>query len=388
MKNLIFKLLLILALMNFTQNLSAQFGKGVQYMPRDSSFSMKFNFRMQSLYEVIYDEVSESFSSNFLIRRSRLKFGGFAYSPNVEYKVELGLSNRDISTNNEDGNGRGGSRIILDAVLKWKFSKHWTLWVGQTKLPGNRERVISSANLQFVDRSRLNSRLNIDRDAGIQLRGKFKSGDAIIKPTIAISMGEGRNITQGNFGGYDYTGRIEFLPLGDFKDYESSDLKRNSDPKLSIGVTYDYNDRAVRQGGQLGRFIRDSTGVYAENSLSTIFIDAMFKYQGISVMSEFGTKKMDKQIDGLSSDYRTGTAFNLQAGYLFKNNWEIAARYTIVRTNDEMYSSLSDENRYTFGLSRYVSDHNLKFQTDITRIEVLGSDNGRWQFRMQSEMQF
>lgn len=388
MKNTILKLLLILALMNFAQNLSAQFGKGVQYMPKDSSFSMKFNFRMQSLYVVTYDENSESFSSNFLIRRSRLKFDGFAVNPNIEYKVELGLSNRDISTNNEDGNGRGGSRIILDAVLKWKFSKHWALWVGQTKLPGNRERVISSANLQFVDRSLLNSRLTLDRDAGIQLRGKYKSGRAIIKPTLAISMGEGRNITQGNFGGYDYTAHVDFLPFGDFKDYVSSDLKRNSDPKLSIGLTYNYNDGAVRQGGQLGRFVRDSTGVYAENGLSTFFVDAMYKHNGVSIMSAFGAKTMDKQIDGLSSNFRTGTAFNVQIGYLFKSNWEVAGRYTMARSNDEVYSSLNDENQYTLGLSRYVSGHNLKFQTDITRIELPGSDNGLWQFRMQSEMQF
>ena len=38
----------------------------------------------------------------------------------------------------------------------WHFAKNWELWAGQTKLPGNVERVISSGDLQLVDRSLLN----------------------------------------------------------------------------------------------------------------------------------------------------------------------------------------------------------------------------------------
>lgn len=370
---------------------SAQFGKGVKYMPKDSSFTMKFNLRFQSLYNLTYDEASESTSSNFLIRRARLKFGGYAFKPNIQYKAEFGLSSNDISTDNEDGNTRGASRFILDAIVKWKFSKNLTLWVGQTKLPGNRERVISSANLQFVDRSRLNSRLNIDRDAGIQLRGKFKAGKSVIKPSLSVSMGEGRNITKGNFGGYCYTGHVDFLAMGEFTkkgDYIGSDIYREAKPKLAIGLTYDYNDGAIRQSGQLGKFVRDSTGVYAENTLMTYFADMMFKYNGWSVMSAFGAKSSDKNIDGLSSNFRTGSAFNFQLGYLFKCNWEVAGRYTIIRTDDETYSSLNDENRYTLGISRYVVGHNLKIQSDITRIIAPEAQDGQWRFRMQVEMQF
>ncbi len=390
MKKFLTQIIVLVILLSMTKHASAQFGKGVQYMPKDSSFTMKFNFRMQSLYEVTYDEASEETTSNFLVRRARLKFGGYAFNPKFTYKAELGLSNRDISVNKEDGNGRDAARLILDAVVKWKFAKNWTLWVGQTKLPGNRERVISSANLQFVNRSLLNSKLNIDRDAGVHLRGKFKTGNAVIKPTIAVTMGEGRNITEGNFGGYDYTAHVDFLPMGEFKskgDYDSGDLKRESKPKLSIGLTFDYNDGAVRQGGQLGSFVRDSTGIYAENSLTTFFADAIFKYNGVSIMTEFGTKTADKQIGGLSKNFNTGTAFNFQIGYLFKGNWEIAGRFTSLRKDDD-FSGLNDENQYTLGLSRYVVGHKLKFQTDITRMEFPGSENGRWQFRMQTEMQF
>ena len=59
-----------------------------------------------------------------LIRRSRLKFDGFAYSPKLKYKV-LGLSNRDIS--GASAFTSNSLRYILDAVLKWNFSGNFVL---------------------------------------------------------------------------------------------------------------------------------------------------------------------------------------------------------------------------------------------------------------------
>lgn len=369
-----------------------QFGKGISYMAKDSSFKVKFNFRMQNLFVVNYDQASDAFSSQFLVRRSRIKFDGFAFSPKLQYKAELGLSNRDISVNREDGNTRGAARIILDAVLKWKFSKNWALWAGQTKLPGNRERLISSANLQFVDRSLVNSRFNIDRDMGLQLRGKLKAGKMLILPAFAFSQGEGRNITSNNFGGFDYTARVEFLPFGKFAskgDYISSDLEREQSPKLVLAVAYDYNDGAVRQGGQLGSFVEDETGQYVENSLSTVLADLMFKYKGFSILSEFAHKTAAEQIDSTSHKFLTGSGFTAQAGYLFDKNVELAFRYTNVRKDND-YSGVSDENQYTLGVSKYVVGHSLKVQSDLT-LRDFPSDNSsdkKMQFRLQVEMQF
>jgi phosphate-selective porin OprO/OprP len=45
------------------------------------------------------------------------------------------------------------SRQILDAVLKWNFFGNFVLRLRQTKLAGNRERAVSSANLEEVNRS-------------------------------------------------------------------------------------------------------------------------------------------------------------------------------------------------------------------------------------------
>ncbi|MGB5462082.1 MAG: porin, partial [Aureibaculum sp.] len=144
-----------------------QFGKGLfNLVGKDSTYTMKIAARMQFLAVANFEE-GESGESNFLVRRARLKFDGYAFSPKLKYKMELGLSNRDISGASEFTSN--APRYILDAVIKYNFAKNFELWFGQTKLPGNIERVISSGNLQQVDRSLLNSRFNIDRDMGIQL---------------------------------------------------------------------------------------------------------------------------------------------------------------------------------------------------------------------------
>lgn len=376
-----------------------KFGKGLNFVARDTSFKLKFNARIQNLFTVEYDMgntdtlVMNRFDANFMIRRARLKFEGYAFSPDIEYKIELGLSNKDISTDKEDGLGSDASRIILDAVLKWKFGKkrNYSLWVGQTKLPGNRERVISSGSLQLVDRSLVNSKFNIDRDMGIQLRAKWTLGTIVIAPALAFSQGEGRDITAGNLGGFSYTGHLEIKPFGDFTkkgDFFGADLYREDQPKLAIGLTANYNDRAIRQGGQLGAFVKDTLGAYVENSLSNYMADLMFKFKGLSVHSEFAYRIAAQQVDFTSKNFNTGYGFNVQMGYLFKKNCELAGRFTMIRKDND-YSGLSDTNEYTFAFSRYFVGHNLKIQTDIGYAhDPTDIAEGVIRFRLQFEMQF
>ena len=355
---------------------SPKFGKGLfNLVGQDSSWTMKVGLRFQFLATSLMSE-DESPLTGFLIRRSRLKFDGYAVSPKLQYKIELGLSNRDMSgVSIYTGNT---PRYVMDAVLKYNFYQNFVLWVGQTKLPGNRERVISSANMQQVDRSILNSRFNIDRDIGFQLRHHFTISDHfVIKEIFALSQGEGRNVVTGNIGGHQYTGRIELLPMGNFTskgDYSGSDLKREQTPKLAIGVSYDHNNNAVRTRSNMGSYMVTDTGFY-ETNINTLFIDAMFKYKGFSFMAEYADRDakdpIAKNSDGtVTGDVvQVGKGINLQSGYLFKNNWEISGRYSSVEL-DESITGVMPEYQYTFGLSKFIVGHSLKVQTDVSFVDV------------------
>ncbi|NKI26687.1 porin [Arenibacter sp. 6A1] len=384
---------------SFAQDSNAPaFGKGLfNLVGKDSTFSMKIGFRMQILGIANWEEGNNNDlvdpETRFMIRRSRLKFEGFAYSPKLRYKVELGLSNRDISGASEFTSN--APRYILDAVAKWNFYENFDLWVGQTKLPGNLERVVSSANLQMVDRSLLNSRFNLDRDIGIQLRHQINVSDNfVIREKFAISQGEGRNITSANLGGYQYTSRLELLPFGTFKgDYQGGDLEREPSPKLMIGATYDFNQDAVKNRSNQGSYmtIDDESGFYSTN-ISTFFLDAMFKYNGFSFMGEYAHRDakdpLAKNSDGTltGDEVQVGSGLNLQTGYLFKKNWEVSGRYTNI-TLDQDITGKTPENQYTLGLSKYIAGHKLKVQSDISYLS-LDAGKDELMFRLQMDIHF
>ena len=384
--------LLVVALLSFSYAAHSQeisdtkFGKGlINFVAKDSSFSVKFAPRIQGRYMINWDHNGENYGSgeqNFLIRRARLKFDGFAYSPKLKYKIELGLSNRDISGANQFN--RNTPRYILDAVIMWNFYENFELWAGQTKLPGNVERVVSSANLQLIDRSLLNSNFNIDRDLGIQIRHHANlGGDFMIREKIAISQGEGRNVTEGNLGGLQYTGRLEFLPFGKFAskgDYSQGDLKRESAPKLMVGITYDYNQDAVKTRSNMGSYMFRADGSLYETDITTFFADAMFKYKGFAFMGEYTIRDaadpVALELDGTTETgdiVRVGSAFNGQLSYLFKNNYEVAGRYTTLNFDD--VTGRAPQDQYTLGISKYVVGHKLKIQADISYTTLDGNDD-------------
>ena len=396
--NYVFLCIALFICMNISSQESnaPKFGKGLfNLIGKDSSFSMNVSARMQMLGTSNWDLNNglSNPSSSLLVRRARLKFSGFAYSPKLKYKLELGLSNRDIGKASSFTNE--APKYILDAVVKWNFSGNFVLWFGQTKLPGNRERVISSGDLQQVDRSLLNSRFNIDRDMGFQLRHHFNLTDTfIVKEMFAVSQGEGRNITTGNLGGHQYTSRVELLPFGKFAskgDYRGSDLKFEPAPKLALGFTYDFNNDAVKNRSNQGSYMTNDTGFYSTN-ISTVFVDAMYKHKGFSVMAEYAYRDAEdafaKNSDGtLTGDLvQVGNALNLQTGYLLSKTLEISGRYTNIDWDSDI-TGKGAENQYTLGLSKYIVGHKLKVQTDVSYLD-LASKTNQFMYRLQVDIHF
>ncbi|EKF56646.1 phosphate-selective porin O and P [Galbibacter marinus] len=400
MKNLVGAFLLGLFMSSFGNAQDIQgprFGKGILNISgKDSTWSMNFTTRFQLLGSGTWQENQDGgtdFNSNFLVRRARLKFEGFAFTKNLTYKLEIGLANQDI-----DGASYYtdyADKIIQDAYIQWKFYKNLSIKAGQAKLPGNIERLISSGSLQFVDRSLLNKEFNIDRDIGLQLLNEhYLTPTFLIREQLAFSQGDGRNVTVGNMGGYQYTGRIELLPLGIFKndnEMEGSALEREDKPRLMIAVAYDYNDDAVNTQSNRGDFMGIEENLY-QTDITTMFADVVFKYKGVSLLAEYANRSAEDAIakddQGIPTGdvVRTGNAFNIQGGYLFDSNWELSGRYTHVDLDQEV-RSIMEENQYTLGVSKYIVGHNLKLQTDIS-YATFADQSDMVMARLQLEIQF
>ncbi len=399
MRNFYLAILFLMASVVAHAQVEATFGKGIKFTAPDNSFSLKFGLRIQPLFTTNFRDFEkldnpELNDYQMLIRRARLKFDGHVYDPRLTYKFELAFGNRNIGGISEYTNF--GARVILDAVIKYQFHKNFSIWFGQTKLPGNRERVVSSQKLQFVDRNIINSRYNLDRDMGFQLHGKHMLGNMPVKTAFAFSMGEGRNITELNLGGFEYTFRAEILPFGKFSskkgEYSEADLFREPKPKLAIGATFDYNDRAVRSRGNQGKFMIPDGNVVT-NSLTTFWIDAILKYKGWSTQVEFGKRNSSsnnlvfREDATLFGTYYTGYGINVQTGYVFKNNFEVAGRVSLLRPEQNV---TNQTNQYTLVLSKYIVGHSLKIQTDIsyTHFEIFNGDfkEDPLMFRFQVEI--
>lgn len=382
----------------FSQVNDSQVRKGIVFQDlENNSYKVKLGFRVQSLFTANFSDVSdlgntELISTNSQVRRARIKFDGFVGNPNWVYKLELALGNRNLGGISEYTNM--GSRLILDAVVKYQINGgKYSFWFGQTKLPGNRERVVSSQKLQFVDRSAANSKFNLDRDMGVQFHGKESFLNSNWKWALAISNGEGRNITVNNMGGFEYTARLEWLPLGNFTnkgDYVEADIYREETPKLSIGATFDFNDNASRTRSNQGSWAVDANEEMFTRDIRSYQIDLMVKYQGWSLLSEWFLRDINDPVAVSASTsevfkFYAGSAFNAQVGYVFKNNWDISGRFTRVSPVQEVSSSDFDE--YTLGVSRYVYGHNVKIQSDLTYKNALESNSkDGLMFRFQVEI--
>lgn len=346
--------------------------KGIEFVAKDSIFSMRFQFRMQNRAAFLTrsDNDLSAASYEFRVRRLRLKMEGFVYSPKLTYKVQLAFSRGDMDWDmTHESQVNTSTNIVRDAVLYYEPIHDLKFGFGQTKLPGNRQRVISSGDQQFADRSIVNATFNMDRDFGFF--GNYKKKYYSISG--AITSGEGRNTTQSN-SGLSYTGRIEFLPFGNFtgkNDYQEGDLEREQTPKLSFGASYNFNDDAVRAGGQLGR------DLYSKTDISTVSLDMLFKYRGFAVYSEFMQRDCTHPITfssdtlGIQSVY-AGYGFLQQVSYLFKSNWEVALRYASITPYKSVYDNpefssvnLKGNDEFQLGVTRYLNGHRVKVQANV-----------------------
>ncbi len=395
-----FALLFSFPLLSFSQEISKnKFGNGIiNSVAADSSWSAKLGVRIQSLYagEWTMNDTAgiTTGNSEFSLRRARLKIEGFAYHPKFTYKFELGFSNREIAVQNTQN--KTNQSHLLEAVVRWNFYKNLTLWVGQTKIPVNREQIISTADMSFTDNSLLRKEFSIDRDMGFQLRHHFKFFDKFnVREAFAVSQGEGRSAPADNLGGYQFTGRLELLPLGLFEkngDYVGIDFVREQKPKISLAASFDANNRAVKQKSNIGKYLVTDKGFF-ETDIYTLTFDVFFKYKGFTCLTEYAAREAEQAISKNSDGSKTGInvnvgkAANTQLGYLFKNNWEIATRFTYLQL-DKKITGQEINRQYTLGVSKYLVNTKLKIQSDISYLDVQNSKDNEIYWRFMLDIQF
>lgn len=367
-------------------------GKGVTFQPKNKWYKLTMRFRMQNMVGLSFDDQFSLDKTEAQVKRLRLRFDGYIYSPKLTYSIQLGFTPYDAKPL-----PNGNMNIVRDGMVYYIPNSTWNIGFGQTKIKANRARINSSSALQFVDRSIVNSEFNIDRDFGFfgEYNTKLFSNFNMVARG-AVTAGDGRNFQSSSKSGLAYTGRLELFPVGRFKgngDVLEGDFEREQKPKLLLAGAYSYNDRAMRLKGQSGDMILDKQ----TRDLGNYYVDLIFKYSGFAFYTEWMGRTCNNPFITVDGDVKqtvfTGNGINVQTSYQFPSKWEIALRNSTLIPDKKVRPNIGYEhyNQSTFGVTRYIIGHNLKVQADASFNHKKGMPKdsyNRYELRFQVELGF
>jgi hypothetical protein len=380
-------------------------GKGFSVATKDGRFSLQIRGRVQLRYDLEHPNLpDEATEQSLQIRRARLQFQGNVFSPHVKYYLQLGFSPSDMTNGLPDDEGSIRRNPLRDARVEFDRLRDFTVWAGQFKVPFSRQRMNSSAHLNMVDRTLVNSEFTLDRDIGVQVFSKDVGGlGNRLAYYAGVFMGEGRNAFALNDPGMLYVGRVEVLPFGKFDDYSEGDLARSKKPGLSIAGAYAFQDRAHGARGVIG----DPPADGGTTDFHHVNADIFFKWHGVSLATVLHWRKgFDRRSGGALDEAgdpiplaaaRSGLGWYAQLGWVVpKIPLEFVGRYALVRNTFGAASSLKDADEAGGGINYYFVGHDLKLQFDYFRLwdQSMGASqaeraaNGLDRVRLQLQVYF
>jgi phosphate-selective porin OprO and OprP len=141
----------------------------------------------------------------------------------------------------------------------------------------------------------------------------------------------------------------------------------------------------MRQGGQLGN------DLYSNPSIRTFAADALLKYNGWAWYNEYIHRGSNNPVTANAADptktrfVYVGEGFLSQLSYLFKNNFEVAARYSTVRPStplydNETFTSLREKTieQVEAGVTKYLVGHRVKIQGNVIYNNQTNSLDNSW----------
>ncbi len=363
---------------------TAKYGsKGFHFETRDGNFATDLQWRAQLRYSNPtgsdprqLSSFAEDGTSSFEARRLRMKIGGHGYQPWIKYYFEVDLQPaRDV----DDSSSSSSARVIdyrID-LAKWDWGG---IRVGQWKIDLNRERGDSSGRQQFVERSIVNRTFTVDRQVGVQLRGRlFKGTSTDLNYYAGVFNGEGRSVRNAS-DDHLYMGRLQWNFMGRELAWRQTDVEFTEKPTGSFAVAGFTNTGACTRWsssgcGNLDGFTSAALAQADQFKIEQGVQELAFKYRGFSFQQEWHRKFINDRVEGTNSDL---TGSYVQAGYFFHNiipgfpaPLELAARYAYVEEpNKSDISFYNEREEFTVGANWFFNGHNNKLTLDFSHLTL------------------
>ena len=357
---------------------------GFEMRTDNNQFSLAIQNRVQARFAEPFDSDPRTLAdldrneNSFMIRRARTKLNGHAYAPWLKYYLQYDWSQpvlRDLN-------------LTID---KYQWAQ---VRVGRGKVSYNNERVTSSGNQQFVNRSIVNDVFTVDRQQGIEVKGNLFPGTwhdftYYIGAFTGLGIGE-RNNDDGNMM---YSGRLQWNALGGEMQFNQSDLGFHEQPALNISVAantnrsqctaFETDSRSCRRlidvnaaGNAKYRDPSDNAATGAQNgqyAINQMMEEVHFKWGGFSFLHELHAKRIK---DTVNNDEETKLLGGfMQAGYFphrrinfMPNNMEIAGRYAFVDMNTNRDNDKQTE--VSAVINYFLEGHFNKLSLQLSRLSV------------------
>lgn len=337
---------------------------GVRVGAHHPQFGLSISARVQARY--VLENKGDELLHEFQIRRLRVKLNGHVFGKDNRFYIQLGMSPHDMTGGllSEEGSPR---RVpVRDARIEFHQLDWAQIWVGQMKVPFSRERLISDAYLDVIDRSLLNREFNMDRDIGVQIQATGLGG--LFGYSVGVFSGQGRNTYDLSKVAASFVTRLQFHLFGAPDLKTQGDLQRSIRPGASLGAAYSYQSAAPGDQGIFGSRPTDGGTTRIEQATA----DLVFKWQGCAFEAATTFRRGMRQIDDLETvpdPARNGWGYLLQLGYLLpKTRLELVSSFSKVAPLFDKHTptTLEPAAELSGTINYYLGGHDLKLQLDFT----------------------
>ena len=323
----------------------------------------------------------------FKSQNSNLYFTGEAIDEKLSFTIQMDYSSSDP---------------LVEAFIGYHINEKTTLYFGQMQVNHNNlEMTQNEDQLRLANRGLISDTYTESgEEFGIFLETSF-GNSFLVEPKFAITSGDGRNSfgvdsRDSDKGGVKFGSRFNIFPLGSFEDGNQDstvDLTNEEKLKAQVGFAFSKNFGASNLVGDgHGDFILyDNLGNEQFPDYSQLFFDLNLKYKGFSLLFEYA----DSFASGLNGIYTDPNGFNvlqpeeiseylilgdsqgIHFGYFTKNGYSLDVIYE--QLNPEFVSVLNpifrQSNNFGIGLSKYLSDNNIKLQASLFKTEIKNNLN-------------
>lgn len=354
--------------------LKYKLGEGFNFTSSDGKFSSSIGASFQVRYTLLdLDGANNTAtkqaqdSSKAELKRIKLLLNGYAYSPDLTYKMSVNFANIAAGTTNNGG-------LLEETWINYRLFDELQFRFGQDKVPFARQFITPSTAMQFVDQSSVTTAFISGYDTGVTIHGKIAGG--LVNYSVAGLGGVGQN-TYRTTSDNAFAARITANPFGGMK-YSEADLDNSVKPLLSVGSSYYRNTINAAEANNIG-FTKSSGWYSIGNGISptaqkfstnesidfnTFGVDAAFKWHGLSAVGEYFKGIAEGQT---TNNKLIANGFYGQAGYfVIPKKVELAYRYSQLEPNQNVSNDHLVEN--SAAVSWYINNHNLKLQADYTDI--------------------